>query len=371
MSATKHFTQRKAPSSFISDVTDPNLMQLSPRKDQRSPYTITGNQESRTNFIGDSVIPTQIPRGLAVDITGEKYILDWDDSQQFRTSSNPFTIHSPRYSAPTMERISEKSVTDLCPKESEKATKSSSKIGKKSKPVKCHVNKKHRLVFTPRNLENSSSSQLPSKSSLNEQNTKKEPARSLSKINSTETQTDYMPTIVCASCKPRLTHNNGVATTTCTKRPHSAVESTSKCRFNETLIRDPIRTQNYYTPDVSQFEPLKIYTKTNPNLRNYSELRAIASVVTLITVISWLFSTFIDVECLLDYLNSLWQYIQNLCLEALTSSSSSSSSNSSSSSSSSSSNSSSNSNKAVVTASILATIIKTSGKNNKTTKNGG
>ncbi|KAM7349853.1 uncharacterized protein ACRADG_008617 [Cochliomyia hominivorax] len=302
MHQQKPISHRRAASSFIHDDNEINLIQLSPHRnlssfEQRSPFTVSKNQESKTNFIGDCLLTSEIPRACVVSKTGEKLLLNIDGSPLAKTSSNPFTLHSPRYSAPAMSKISEKSSSQLS-LSPEKLKKSSTKLNKKTKPPKRQMNPKHRLSFTPRNMERNSFSQIP----VNHYSQDLSPAihsKSFEvKYNtSTETQTDIptFPTNPYTSRVYKPFASYGLSPTTTPRRS-----------LNENLRKDFQKTGIYYTS-----EPLRIYPKTKSNLKKHAELRSLASAITLITVVSWLFASFVDVECLWNYLNSLWKYFQN------------------------------------------------------------
>ncbi|XP_065362690.1 uncharacterized protein LOC135956213 [Calliphora vicina] len=306
MASPKPISHRKAASSFINDNNDVNLIQLSPHRDtfnleQRSPYTMTSNQESLTNFIGDTILAPERSRAFVVTKTGEKHLLDVDAAALTKSSSNPFTLHSPRFSAPTMERISEKSNSQLSLTET--MNKSKSKLNKKPKHPKHNISHKQRLVFTPRNMETTSSTQLLATARQTDLSTPMKNIRK-SQNTSTETQTEYFPSLSCSSFKPSQFKSTNV--TGCLN--HMPMEGPRKY-FNETRIN----SQSLYemTSSPPSLKPLKIYTTYNPTLRKYTELRSIASALTLITVISWLFSSFFDIKCLWDYLDGWWQYFQN------------------------------------------------------------
>ncbi|KAI8126521.1 hypothetical protein CVS40_3173 [Lucilia cuprina] len=298
MSQQKPTFQRKAASRFISDNNEINLIQLSPHRvsshlEKRSPFTMSDNEDSKTNFIGDTILAPERNRAYVVTKTGEKHLLDLENNALPKTSSNPFTLHTPRFSTPTMETISEKSSSHLS--HSDKMNKSSSKLIKKLKPLK---RQKHRLLFTPRNLETTSSTQLlAADSDVN----KKSMSVAKSWANtSIETQTENFPCLGHCSYIPR---HFGAPTGSINYIPMEG----PKKRLNESQQKFYSTMANAQPP----FKPLEIYTKYNPNLRKYSELRNIASALTFITVVSWLFSKIFDIECFWDYLNSLWQYFCN------------------------------------------------------------
>ncbi|XP_037820703.1 uncharacterized protein LOC119609820 [Lucilia sericata] len=299
----KPSSQRKAASRFINDNNETNLIQLSPHREleKRSPFTLSDNEDSKTNFIGDTILAPERPRAYVVTKTGEKHLLDLDNNALPKTRSNPFTLHSPRLSAPTMETISEKSSSHLS--HSDKMIRSSSKLIKKLKPLK---RQKHRLVFTPRNMETTSSTQLlaadnnVNKNILNQKQSM--PVAKSWANTSIETQTENFPYIGPHSYIPR---HFSTATGSINYIP---MEGPKK------YLNESVNTQRrFYSMATAQppFKPLEIYTKYNPNLRKYSELRNIASAVTFITVVSWLFSKIFDIECFWDYLNSLWQHLCN------------------------------------------------------------
>ncbi|XP_046811174.1 uncharacterized protein LOC124420858 [Lucilia cuprina] len=123
---------------------------------------MSDNEDSETNFIGDTILAPERNRAYVVTKTGEKHLLDLDNNALPKTSSNPFALHTPIFSTPTIETISEKSPSHLS--NSYKMNKSSSKLFKKLKPLK---RQKRRLVFTPRNLETNSTQLLAADSDIN------------------------------------------------------------------------------------------------------------------------------------------------------------------------------------------------------------
>lgn len=79
---------------------------------------------------------------------------------------------------------------------------------------------------------------------------------------STETQTENFHTYnsyIKKSPKPNTSLNWNYVTPT-----------TSHLKFNTNLNRDLNIQERYYPTNLESMEPLRIYTKTNPNLKKYS-----------------------------------------------------------------------------------------------------
>ncbi|XP_046812504.1 uncharacterized protein LOC124421412 [Lucilia cuprina] len=178
--------------------------------------------------------------------------------------------------------------------------KSSSKLFKKLKPLKCQ---KRRLVFTPRNLETNSTQLLAADSDVNKNLLNQKQSMFVSKSwanTSIETQTENFPCLGHCSYMPRHFSTPSGSINYIPIEGARKILNESQRKFYSTMAKAQ-----------PPFKPLEIYTKYNLNLRKYSELRNIASAVTFITVVSWLFSKIFDIECFWDYLNSLWQYLCN------------------------------------------------------------
>ncbi|XP_046811905.1 uncharacterized protein LOC124421127 [Lucilia cuprina] len=250
---------------------------------------MSDNEDSETNFIGDTFLAPERNRAYVVTKTGEKHLLDLDNNALPKTSSNSFALHTPIFSTPTMETISEKSSSHLS--NSDKMIKSSSSL-KMSKTSFSFYSPKfgNNLNTTAdsdvnKNLLNQKLSMFVSKSWAN---------------TSIETQTENFPCLGHCSYIPRHFSSPSGSINYIPMEGARKILNESQRKFNSTMAKAQ-----------APFKPLEIYTKYNPNLRKYSELRNIASAVTFITVVSWLFPKIFDIECFWDYLNSLWQYICN------------------------------------------------------------
>ncbi|KNC24544.1 hypothetical protein FF38_04200 [Lucilia cuprina] len=92
MSQQKPTFQRKAASRFINDNNEINLIQLSPHRvpshlEKRSSFTMSDNEDSETNFIGDTILAPERNRAYVITKTGEKHLLDLDNNALSKTSS--------------------------------------------------------------------------------------------------------------------------------------------------------------------------------------------------------------------------------------------------------------------------------------------
>ncbi|XP_046811850.1 uncharacterized protein LOC124421089 [Lucilia cuprina] len=244
---------------------------------------MSDNEDSETNFIGDTILAPERNRAYVVTKTGEKHLLDLDNNALPKTSSNPFALHTPIFSTPTMETISEKSSSHLS--NSDKMNKSSSKLFKKLKFLLPEIWKKPQHNCwqhdVNKNLLNQKQSMFVSKSWAN---------------TSIETQTENFPCLGHCLYIPRHFSTPSGSINYIPMEGARKILNESQRKFYSTMAKAQ-----------PPFKPLQIYTKYNPNLRKYSELRNIASAVTFITVVSWLFSKIFDIEFFWDYLNSLWQ----------------------------------------------------------------
>ncbi|KNC21220.1 hypothetical protein FF38_01842 [Lucilia cuprina] len=149
---------------------------------------MSDNEDSETNFIGDTILAPERNRAYVVTKTGEKHLLDLDNNALPKTSSNIFALYTPIFSTPTMETISEKLSSHLS--KSDKMIKSSSKLFKKLKRLKCQ---KLNDVFTHRNLETTSTQLLAADSDVTKNLLNQKQSMFVSKSwenTSIETQTD-------------------------------------------------------------------------------------------------------------------------------------------------------------------------------------
>lgn len=78
---------------------------------------------------------------------------------------------------------------------------------------------------------------------------------------STETQTEYLPTY-SNSFTPKFYKPRTITKLNLPENP--------ALHFNENLTRDLNKHQQFYSKSLESMEPLKIYTKPNPNLQKYS-----------------------------------------------------------------------------------------------------
>ncbi|XP_011196681.1 uncharacterized protein LOC105221407 [Zeugodacus cucurbitae] len=271
---------RKQTAGFVNDPSAINLIQLSPRtelfQNERSPYTMA-NHSSKTNFIGDTVMH-EGPRAVAVTETGEKHSIHLEEDNM-QTNLNPFTVSS------------QCSQVFSLPKNTASSTKMSgfgndcSRLitTKRSKGSRRHSNQKTRPIFTPRNMD-----KIPTR--FFNDDVKVKP---VSPHMNAQTQTEINSS--CSALTPRS--------------------------YLPPPMVPPLQIPRRYVPretvgdmlDSSRRQPLRVLPlpREKKSFKSYSELRSIASALTLITVVSWLFSTFFELEGMFDMLGGILRFLTN------------------------------------------------------------
>ncbi|XP_053964419.1 uncharacterized protein LOC128867326 isoform X2 [Anastrepha ludens] len=249
---------RKQTGSFVNDPSDINLIQLSPRtelfQNERTTYTMASHS-SKTNFIGDSVMP-EGPRAVAVSETGEKHSINLEEDNM-PLNLNPFSVPSQcsqMFKVPINNTSSTKisGFASDCPRLI---------TTKRSKGTRRHSNQKTRPIFTPRNID-------------------KIPTRFL---------TDDSKAKSCL--------------------PQTDVQTQTEANMPRRYM--PPRETVGDTLDSSRRQPLRVLPREKKTFKNYSELRSIASALTLITVVSWLFSIFFELEGMFDMLGGILRLLTN------------------------------------------------------------
>uniref|UniRef100_A0A1A9UY53 Uncharacterized protein n=1 Tax=Glossina austeni TaxID=7395 RepID=A0A1A9UY53_GLOAU len=351
-----HRSHRKGSSTFVSE-SEPdqiNCLEVSPRISARlSEFNLNeidvndaSALASKTSFIEDSnaTIPDE-PRAVAVSENGERYSIDLNDLKE--NISRSFAA-----SQSTLENTSAMSVQDSFQlKRIDGATENlyrpvskghidNAKLLKKQMNFRrsfnhsmissqysvlqglsrnhhwCkapkfgssrrHNNQKHRLIFTPRNLDRLSVSRIKRDSPMIQ------PRISNTNV---QTQTGTDTVLVSKSVQAsNLTQENHIVPPSRTKQrliytqvnpenqyvPHYNANkhgryeqhSESQRRLTKSPLTLPPRTRSPSPRGPTLQKPLRAYGHKNSNLgSSYSELRAIASGVTLITVVWWLLST--------------------------------------------------------------------------------
>ncbi|XP_067634185.1 uncharacterized protein [Eurosta solidaginis] len=270
---------RKQTGSFVNDPSAINFIQLSPRTDlyqnERSPYTMA-NQSSKTNFIGDSVMP-EGPRAVCVSQTGEKHSIHLEDDTA-PVNSNPFSVtsHCSQVFTTPINTVSSTKILNSGNESSRLITT------KRSKGSRRHSNQKTRPIFTPRNVD-----KIPTRF-FNDEHKSKNLQNPHTNV---QTQTEINSS--SAVLTPRQYHPPPVV--------------------------PPLQIPRRYVPretvgdslDSARRQPLRVLPREKKPFKNYSELRSIASALTLITVVSWLFSIFFEMESMFDMLGSILRYLTN------------------------------------------------------------
>ncbi|XP_036332481.1 uncharacterized protein LOC118743824 [Rhagoletis pomonella] len=270
---------RKQTGSFVNDPSAINLIQLSPRTElfpnERSPYTMA-NHSSKTNFIGDSVMP-EGPRAVAVSETGEKHSIHLEEDNM-TSNLNPFAVSLQGSQVFTMPMNTASSAKlSGCGNDSNRLITT-----KRSKVSRRHSNQKTRPIFTPRNIE-----KIPSRF-FNDEATK---AKTVSPQTNAQTQTEV----------------------------HTSSSALAPRPYQPPPLVPPLQIPRRYVPretvgdtlDSSRRQPLRVLPREKKPFKNYSELRNIASALTLITVVSWLFSIFFELEGMFDIVGAIIRLLTN------------------------------------------------------------
>ncbi|XP_054739006.1 uncharacterized protein LOC129245063 [Anastrepha obliqua] len=270
---------RKQTGSFVNDPSDINLIQLSPRtelfQNERTPYTMASHS-SKTNFIGDSVMP-EGPRAVAVSETGEKHSINLEEDNM-PLNLNPFSVPSQcsqMFKVPINNTSSTKisGFASDCPRLI---------TTKRSKGTRRHSNQKTRPIFTPRNID-----KIPTRFLTDDSKAK-------SCLPQTDVQTQTEANVSCSVLAPRSYHPPPMVPPIQMPRRYMPPRET----VGDTL-------------DSSRRQPLRVLPREKKTFKNYSELRSIASALTLITVVSWLFSIFFELEGMFDMLGGILRLLTN------------------------------------------------------------
>ncbi|CAD7013739.1 uncharacterized protein LOC101452468 isoform X2 [Ceratitis capitata] len=269
---------RKQTGSFVTDPSAINLIQLSPRtelfQNERSPYTMAIHS-SKMNFIGDTVMH-EGPRAVAVSETGEKHSIHLEEDS-LQTSLNPFTgssqcsqVHSMPINVASSTKISG------CGNECSRLITT-----KRSKGSRRHSNQKMRPIFTPRNID-----KIPTRFFSDESK-----AKAVLPHTNAQTQTES------------VTSSSALA-----PRPYQPSPLVPPLQLPRRYVgRETIGDML----DSPRRQPLRVLPREKKPFKNYSELRSIASAITLITVVSWLFSIFFELEGMFDMLGGILRLLTN------------------------------------------------------------
>uniref|UniRef100_A0A1B0B670 Uncharacterized protein n=1 Tax=Glossina palpalis gambiensis TaxID=67801 RepID=A0A1B0B670_9MUSC len=322
------WSQRKVGGNFVS-ASEPgqiNLLEISPRIRNKFDHNDASTLASKVNFIEDSnTTLTEEPRAVAVSANGEKHSIDLNDLKE--NISNSFVA-----SQSTLENISALSAQDSFPsiridgateplyRPVSKCHIDSAKLLKKQMSSRRHNNQKHRLICTPRNLDRLSGSRIKRDSSqlqprISRTNVQTQTgadtilvSKSVQASNLTQEKCTIPPTTTKQRLiytqvnpeNPHVPHHNG--------NEYGRYEQygESQRRITKSPLTLPPRTRTPSPRRPTLEKPLRPYGNKHSNLSSsYSELRAIASGVTLITVVWWLLSTIFQLGGISNFMDNV------------------------------------------------------------------